>query len=410
MTLTLPRAAFVAALLATASLAGAPALAADAPPAPKLTRDVQKNLADAQKADNAKDWPTALAALKKAQDVTGRTPYDDFVINQFLMQTDLGLNDEAGAANAAIAMGSYPAIPDEQKPSIYYNAMALAINTKQNDAAYKFAKLRAAALPPPDAKTQEIMVQAYVNGGDIPGANAMARKPIDAALAAGQRPSLDAINLLFRVQAVGKDEMGAQQTLELRAASYNDPDDWTKIVDAVLGTKGETDFDIIYLGRLLFVSGANVSPQDASIVGQTASHLTFFGDAVTAQEHGGTGFPDAKARAEADKKTIAVQIAAEPKQNGLYNVRLAETLYSYGMYAEAETAAKLAQSKGGTPDAAEAPMVLGMAQVAQGKFADGAATFATVTSGSPATPRIAKLWADFAKMKANPPAPATAAK
>jgi hypothetical protein len=403
MNRTLPRAALVAALLASAAMAG-PAFAADAP---KLTRDVQKNLADAQKADNAKDYPTAMAALKKAQDVTGRTPYDDFVINQFVMQTDLGLNDTAGAAAAAIALADYADIPDVQKPGIYYNAMALSINTKNTAAAMRFAKLRVATLPPPDAKTQEIIVQAYAAGGDFAGASALAKKPIDDAVAAGQRPTLDDINLLFRVQAMAKDEAGAQQTLELRASTYNDPDDWTKIIDAILGTKGETDQDLIYLGRLLFVSGANVSVQDASIVGQTASHLTFFGDAVNAQKHGGTGFPDATARAEADKKTIPAQIAAGAKQGGQYNVKLAEALYSYGMYPEAETAAKLAQTKGGATDPTEAPMVIGMSQVGQGKYTDAAAAFATVTGGSPATPRIAKLWGDFAKMKANP---ATAAK
>ena len=52
-------------------------------------------------------------------------------------------------------------------------------------------------------------------------------------------------------------------------------------------------------------------------------------------------------RADADKKTIPAQIAAEPKQNGNYSAKLAEALYSYGMYPEAEAAAKLAMTKGG---------------------------------------------------------------
>ena len=37
------------------------ALAADAPKAPKLTNAIAKSLQDAQKAGNAKDYPTALA-------------------------------------------------------------------------------------------------------------------------------------------------------------------------------------------------------------------------------------------------------------------------------------------------------------------------------------------------------------
>ena len=45
----------------------------------------------------------------------------------------------------------------------------------------------------------------------------------------------------------------------------------------------------------------------------------------------------------------------------------------------------------------------------KGKYADAAPIFASVKGGSPATPRVASLWADFSKMKAAPPAAAAAA-
>ena len=78
-------------------------------------------------------------------------------------------------------------------------------------------------------------------------------------------------------------------------------------------------------------------------------------------------------RADADKKTIPAQIAAGPKQNGKYNVKLAEALYSYGMYPEAEAAARAGHHKGGATDPTEAPMVLGQALAAQGKYDDAIA-------------------------------------
>jgi len=340
--------------------------------------------------------------------VPNRTPYDDFMINQFLMQTDLGLNDNAGAAAAAEAAADYNAIPDAQKSGIVHNALALSLMVKQYDKAVIYAKQLEGMTPPPDARTQSYMIQAYAFGGNYPAAIALAKKPVDAALAAGQKPTLDQINQLFQAQAMAKDEAGAQATLQLRAATYNDPDDWARITDAILGTKGETDLDLIYLGRLLFATGAKVTPQDATIVGQTASHLTFFGDALTAQQRGGTGFGDPTARAAADKKTMPAQIAAGQKQGGQYNIKLAEALYSYGMYPEAEAAARLAQSKGGATDPTEVPMVLGMSLAAQGKYADAVPIFASVKGGSPATPRVASLWADFSKMKAAPPAAAAA--
>ena len=224
-----------------------------------------------------------------------------------------------------------------------------------------------------------------------------------------ESPTMMRWETLISAQVKLKDEAGAEQTLEMRVAAYNDPEDWTQMIDITMGTKGLRDVDAVYLGRLLFATGAKVSSQDATIVGQTASKLTFFGDAVNAQQHGGTGFADPVARADADKKTIQAQIAAGQKQGGQYNVKLAEALYSYGMYPEAEAAARLAQTKGGATDPSEAPMVIGMAEVGQGKYTDAVASFGQVTGGSPATPRIARLWSDYAKIKASPPAPATAA-
>jgi hypothetical protein len=78
---------------------------------------------------------------------------------------------------------------------------------------------------------------------------------------------------------------------------------------------------------------------------------------------------------------------------------LAEALYGYGMYREAEAAATLAIQKGGNADASEAPMVLGQALTAQKKYDDAVTAFGQVSGGGPATARIARLWADYARIK-----------
>jgi hypothetical protein len=106
-------------------------------------------------------------------------------------------------------------------------------------------------------------------------------------------------------------------------------------------------------------------------------------------------------------------------QNGVFNIKLAEALYGYGMYDQAESVARTAQAKGGA-DPSEVTMVIGMSQVGEGKYADAVATFGQVQGGSPATPRIAELWSAYAKNKgglvpgaatatAAAPAPATTA-
>jgi TolA-binding protein len=216
---------------------------------------------------------------------------------------------------------------------------------------------------------------------------------------AGRVPDRKMLQALLSAQSQAKDEAGMADTLEEEAADYNDPADWNEIIAITLGTPGLRDQDGIWLGRLLFVVGAKVSPNDASTVGQIASQRGFFGDAVSAKAHGGQVDPDPAPRADSDRKTMPDQIAHGQAQDGAYNAKLAEALYGYGMYGEAEAAAKLAIQKGGSPDPSEAPMVLGQALTAQGKYDEAIAAFGQVKGGGPVTPRIARLWTAYAKTK-----------
>jgi TolA-binding protein len=225
-----------------------------------------------------------------------------------------------------------------------------------------------------------------------------AKRRIEADKKAGRVPDRKTLQMLLSAQSQLKDDAGMADTLEEEAADYNDPADWGEIIAITFTSPGMRDQDAIWLGRLLFVVGAPVAATDASTVGQIASQHGLFGDAVNAKAHGGQVEPDPGPRADNDKKTMADQIAQQSAQDGAYNAKLAEALYGYGMYPEAETAAKLAIQKG-NPDPSEAPMVLGQALTAQGKYDDAVAAFAQVTGGGPGTPRIARLWSGYAKIK-----------
>jgi tetratricopeptide (TPR) repeat protein len=227
----------------------------------------------------------------------------------------------------------------------------------------------------------------------------VAKQRIEADKKAGRAPDRKTLQLLLSAQSQLKDEAGMADTLEELATGYDDPADWSEIIAITFGTPGLRDQDQIWLGRLLFVVGAQVPPTDASTVGQLASQHGFFGDAVNAKAHGGQVEPDPAPRADSDKKSMPDQIAQEQAQDGAYNAKLAEALYGYGMYREAEAAAKQATQKGGNPDPSEAPMVLGQALTAQGKYDDAVLAFGQVKGGGPVTPRIARLWAGYAKIK-----------
>ena len=382
------------------------ALAADAPKAPKLTNAIAKNLQDAQKAGNAKDFPTALAAIDKAKAVSGPTPYDTLMINRFAMGIHVGMGDLAAAGvDAEAAADVDPSvIPDTDKPNVYKPALQLALNAKHYDKAVKYAKLYQALTPPPSGADLGLVSQALYLGGDYAGATAIAQKNIDAATAAGQKPARNDLDIVLAGQVKQKDEPGAEKTLEALVANYNQPDDWGQLMGVSLTTKGMRDIDYIYMGRLMFLQGGKMRPEDASLIGSTASRLGFLGEAVQAQKLGGQGFTDPGPKVDADKKSFPAQVAAGAKQNGVYNVKTAEAAYGYEMFADAETLAKQAKAKGGVPDATEPDMVLGMAQAAQGKYAEAAQTFASINQPNPASARVVRLWTYYVKAKANPAA------
>ena len=398
-------------LLAAASAAillgvASTAMAAEAPKGPKPTAAVLKNLQAAQTANNKKDFPAALAAIDAAKKVSDRTPYDDYLIARFATSIHIGMQDlDAADVDAEAAADLDPsAIPDTEKPAVYNTAMQLALRGKHTDKAVKYAKAYLATTPPPTGKDLETVVMALYQGGDYAGATALAQKNIDAAIAANQKPPRNDLDVILASQVKQKDEVGAEKTLETLVANYNMPDDWNQIMGVALTTKGMRDVDYVYMGRLMFLQGGKVSPTDASLIGSTASRLGFLGEAAQAQKLGGTGFADPGPKIDADKKTFAAQVAAGPKQNGVYNVKTAEAAYGYGMYPEAEALAKAAKEKGGVQDSTEPDMVLGMAQAAQNKYADAAQTFGAINQSNPASARVARLWGYYAKVKANPAA------
>src|SRR5436305_11414425 len=120
----------------------------------------------------------------------------------------------------------------------------------------------------------------------------------------------------------------------------------------------------------------------------------------------GPDLSTAKSRSAKEQGLIATEISAARKSGGTTALNVAEGVYGYGRYAEAEELGRLAGAKAGK-NPGEAQMVVGMAQVRQGKFAEAAQTFQSV-SGNAAMMRAAHLWGIFARQQAGGGAAAAA--
>ena len=417
------RAAYVAALMSTAALAGAMTLTSPAALAagPTVGKAVGAQLQTAQKAMQAGDWQGALAATKAAQAVPDQNDYETYEINKFLSIEYINLKDMPNATVAAEAAADSPGLQDEDKKDIYHNALLLAVQAQQYQKAITYGQ-NLEKLGPLDDTLNAMMAVAYYNLKDTANAQKYAQQSIDASKAAGKQPNQNALEIMMSSQA--KTNQGAAQaTLEQIAVNYNNPTDWGQLIDLALSTKGIRSADAIFLFRLRVLTGAMKNPEDYTLTGSIAEQLGYPTEAVNAYQAGinagkitsaqaGATFAKARTESAQDQRALSgIAAAAEKSKTGEQDVKLAEDYWGYGRYADVETAARRAIAKGGLKNPQEGQMMLGTALVAQGKYDEAQTTLAGVTS-PPALAKAAHLWSLYAqalqkKAGATQPAPAT---
>lgn len=406
---TIVRAAFAASLLCT--VAGTAMLSttisASAADTNKISPQVGKPLQDAIKAVQANDFPTALAAVKVAQAVDGRTPYDDYKINSILAYIAISMKDYATATTATEAAADSPVLPDEDKKQTFHNALLLASQAKDYKKAIGYGE-QLHALNGLDVTTEATMAQDYYFTQDYPHAQQFAQMSIDAAKAAGQTPNETALDIVMSAQAKQNNEGGAEQTLEDLALNFNKSDSWSQLVDAALATKGAHNPDYVDLLRLKMIVPNAMRSEDYLSLGSVANQLGYATEAYHVFQKGidagaitaaqaGQVYGLARTGAGLDERSLGMIAAqAQSAKSGEQDIKLAEDYWGYGRYADAEVAARRAIAKGGLKDPSEGPMLLGMLLAAQGKYDDAVKTLSDV-NGTPARVKTAHLWSLYAQ-------------
>ncbi|MGN6148395.1 MAG: tetratricopeptide repeat protein [Rhizomicrobium sp.] len=410
MTKNLLRAAFIAALMSTASVAGMTLVATPALAADQVSKEVAKDLKAAQDAIAAKDNATAMAQIKAAQAVSDRKPYDDFVINRFLSAIAAQQQDFATAATAYDSFIATPYFndlkPEEQKASIH-DATIVAQNVKNWPKVIEYGK-KLETMQGLDDIMETMLAIAYYQTKDNANAEKYAQMAIDAAKAKGKEPEPNALIIMSNVQGKNNPD-AARSAIEALVLSSNNPDDWGHLIDDALSHKGTKAIDALFLFRLRNAVGASKA-EDLTMQAGLASQQHLDKEAAEVLEGGinsgkltsgqATGLSAARNAAAKDAGVLnSVAAAANSSKSGQAALSLAEDYWGYGRYADVETMARLASTKGGLKDPGEATMLLGMAQVMQGKTAEAQTTLGGVTGAEPRT-RGAHLWSLYAQVNA----------
>jgi tetratricopeptide (TPR) repeat protein len=417
--MNMTRAAFAAALLASAAPALAqagysrpmpqvpvptpaqPSAQTPTPTAPQrpyhLSRQEQQAFQPVLVAANAHDWATAQTALATAAP-QAQSADAKYLVGQLHLQIGVGLNNtqlQAQGIDEMVASGG--AQPAELRP-LYSNQLAFALQAGDAARAER-AAAQLDTLNPNDPDRLMRHAQIRELGHDPAGALAFYQQAIQAKQAAGQP-----IPVEWRQQMAGiAYRAHLPQTVSLMR-------DWLAAAPSpllwhdTLAIYGESVDDSLKLDiyRLIRAAGAMRGERDYIVLADAAAGVRAIGEVKSVLDEGlsrnliTTNVAYARERlgainprvAEDRASMVNERRAALAGSDGVAALRLGDSFYGYGQYAEAAELYRAAIQKGGV-DANLAQLRLGEALALAGQRSDAEAAFRAVSG-----PRgqVAQFW------------------
>ena len=171
---------------------------------PRMSSAVSDLMKATLAAAGQKDWTTAKAKLQEARAISDATPFDSFEIEMVAAFVALNTGDHASS------LASYKKVIDSpyfataqtkpQQSAMLKNAMVLANEGGDFTSAISYgAKL--SAIGPVDDQSAIALAVAYYGNKDFATAKTLAQKAIDAAIAAGTKPSEVAAEIVTKSSA-----------------------------------------------------------------------------------------------------------------------------------------------------------------------------------------------------------------
>lgn len=399
------------ALAATGGLSSS-AVAADAtkkeaPPAGKLSKDVQKVLAEVQKLQKAGDNAGAAAKLAEADAVPNRGKYDDFVIGQFRYNIAIANKDNAALEAGLKAMLDSGFVAQEDQVKIVRNLVALAFQRKDIAAATAETQ-RWIQLAPNDPDPVLNLGKIYYNEDKY--AEALSAFKSAAALAEKSGQKVDENTYKIIAQTALKSGKPAEIAASMRnlVLQYPNPTNWRDALVIFRDQQGVTDPMILDSYRLQWRNNALNGERDYIEMAEIALKRGLPNEAKLALEKGQAlsiyskgksvameMLTQARSRLGADQKSLPglEKEARAAKTGDLAANGPAQGYLSYGDYPKAVEYYQLALQKGvKNPD--DIYMQLGIALAGAGKGSEAQEAFSKV-KGSLAK-SLADLWAAYA--------------
>ena len=359
--------------------------------------EVGKPLQEAQRLASAGKNKEALAKLREADNVSGKTAFESYQIERVRASAAAGAGDNGTAIKAFEAVINSGRLSAAEAPKFTQGLAGMYYRAKDWPNAITWFKR--SLKDRDDQQTRDYLIQAYYSSGNY----AEAAKELQAK--GGN--SEGSLQMLANIQLKQGDKAGYVSTLEKLATSYPKASYWADLLNRVSGKPGFSQRLSLDVQRLRLANGLFTKPSEYMEISQLALQAGNPGEALSIIEQGykkGVLCTGADAARHQRLKDLALKTQADLKANA------AKSEAEYVKNKDADSLSKLgfalvydgqadkglalmndAVKMGTAKYPEEAKLHLGIAYIHAGKKANATTTLKTV-KGTDGAADLARYW------------------
>jgi Tfp pilus assembly protein PilF len=398
----------VLASIAALPLVAGTVLAADQP---TVSNKLAKPLKAAQDALAAKNYDEAMQKIKEAQAQPEKTPYDNWVINTFLLKAYAGKQDMANEVPIIETLAQSQYTTPDQKKLYLKTASQYYYQTKDYNKALEVAN-EAVKAGANDGDVMGLIARSQYLTGKYKDAEATMQEIVGKM----EKPDEDSLKLLWQFSDKAGDKAGASRAVEKLVAYYPKTEYWANALASLVNADTKDAHlqlnvyrlmnDVGVLKRGIDYADMAELALDQGYPGETQSVLQkAFSENVFTEQRDKDRYQHlldgAKQRAATDQAALPkTEVDAANAPTGDRLVQVGAAYLSYGMNDKAMAALQKGITKGNLKYPDEANLLLGIAQWRSHDAADAQRSFEKVsTSSNSGYARLGKLWALHAGAK-----------
>jgi len=356
---------------------------------------------------DAKKYSDAIAKLKEVQGLSGKNAYDEHLTNEMLYFAYARSNNYAEAAKVLEGTLDSQFVPKSEQPKRIRQLLQLNYQLKNYDKVIAFGD-RAIKDGFADDEIYTWVGQAYYLKGDFKGTQKFVDSYVGNQSKAGKRPKEQTLLLLQSACEKTGDVGCRQRVFENLVAHYPKPQYWQNLMDAMTRAQsGQSEKVQLQVYRLAAAVDVPLKPSDYMEFAQLALEAGSPGEAQAILEKGFQKkvFTEPRVTSSATrlldnaKKQVTTDQAqlekvardAASSSSGDKDVSVGLAYLGYQQYDKAVEAINRGLGKPGLQNAAEARLLLGIAELNAGRKDEARKAFKQV-KGDPTLERLANLW------------------